>query len=300
MAISKKASTSSLVKKNVSKSLIVCPKTQRVFDRKGYKAETKISEGAFGEVYKGYSTSTGDKVAIKVMDLKKMAQRVQEVFLPREIEALATIRHKFVVEVFDIFQADDKLFIFMEFANQGDIKGWITKHGALEEAVAAYWFNQVCQALDYIHNTLEMVHRDIKVDNVLLHDHKAKLSDFGFARVVKAKDGKIPLSQTYCGTPTYYCPQLIDRRPYNAFCADNFAMGVMLFVMMNNKHPFSSSKMPQVRAQMNDPNHLSTRYIKDFPADYKELQEGFFVVDEENRMTVAQALQSAWLLRLKR
>ena len=104
-------------------------KTAAVFKKKGYTIEKKLNEGAFGQVFKGLDTKTGDPVAIKVMFCDKLGRKYEEKFWPRELAALSGIRHPNVVEIFDIIRAAGKLFIFMEFANGGDIASYLMKNG---------------------------------------------------------------------------------------------------------------------------------------------------------------------------
>ena len=81
-----------------------------------------------------------------------------------------------------------------------------------------------------------MAHRDIKVDNILLSNgpkYVAKLTDFGFATECwDRNENRVTMSTTFCGTKPYFSPQMVARKPYNAFAADCWAMGCTLFYML--------------------------------------------------------------------
>ena len=153
-------------------SLRLDPKTMAVFNKKGYTIEKKLNEGAFGQVFKGRNVKTEEEVAIKVMFIEKLGKKYEEKFWPRELSALIEIRHEHVIAVYDIIRCAGKLFIFMEFANGGDITGYISKHGAMNEALSCYWFTQCTRAMQYMHDVYHFAHRDIKLDNVLLHNNR--------------------------------------------------------------------------------------------------------------------------------
>lgn len=273
-------------------------KTAAVFKKKGYCVQKKLAEGAFGQVYKGMQVKTGETVAVKVMDLKKVGEKFKKKFLPRELAALIGISHQYVIYIHDIIRANNKIYIFMEFANGGDITSYLKKNGAIPETLTCYWFKQVSEALSYIHDELRMAHRDIKIDNVLLHDNIAKLTDFGFAKECWDNINNRPiLCETYCGTEPYYSPQLVARKPYNAYAADIWAMGVMLFCMLNNKFPFHFGDPQKMLAEQTNRRYIKGRYIKEFPRDLKDLQEKMFQVDENSRPLIGDILQHPWILR---
>ena len=177
--------------------------------------------------------------AVKVMDLERCNQKFKEKFLP----------HDNMVKVYDIFKSGGKIYIFMEFCPNGTLADIVKKGGPCPEDKTKYWFKQVNNALHFMHADKGICHRDIKVENVLLdRNDNVKLSDFGFAREVVV-NGEIVLSSTYCGTEPYYCPELVKKRDkrdsvlnYDPFKADTFAMGVMLFAMLNNKFPYHFDK----------------------------------------------------------
>ena len=273
-------------------------KTAQVLTRKGYFIEKKLNEGAFGQVYLGKTGKEKEKVAVKVMDLDKVGDKFKQKFLPRELAALMGIQHENVIYIYDIIRCGGRIYIFMEFANGGDITAYLTKNGPIPETLACYWFTQVSSALRFIHDDLKIAHRDIKIDNILLNNNVAKLTDFGFAKECwDANNDRVILSETFCGTEPYYSPQIVARKPYNAFSADSWAMGVTLFCMLNNKFPYHFGDTKRMLNEQTDPNYIKGRYIKKFPSDLRNLQESFFIENEKKRITMAQVMDHPWIVR---
>ena len=107
----------------------------------------------------------------------------------------------------------------------------------LPEPLAAQIFKKIVSAVAYMHER-SIVHRDLKLDNVLI-DQKGdefivKLIDFGFATKCN-KDEKL---NSKCGTPQYMDPDLTKHNAYLGQAADNWALGVILFIMVTGKLPF--------------------------------------------------------------
>jgi len=272
-------------------------KTAAVLKRKGYKILSRLSSGAFGQVYKAQKEGSDDFVAVKVMNLEKVSDKFKQKFLPRELAALIEVNHENVIQTYDIFRSNRKIYIFMEFAGNGDIAGYIKKHGAMKEPLACVWFTQICDALNYLHTEVHMAHRDIKIDNILLNEQNiAKLTDFGFAK--EAYDPirkRVILSETFCGTEPYYSPQILQRRSYDPFMADVWAMGVVLFAMVNNKFPFHFGDRKAMLKEQTDPNHLINRYTRKLSHDLKNLEERMFDPKENTRITFSDVLRHAWV-----
>ena len=189
-------STMSQSPNNTKKTLTWAAKTAAVLQKKGYTIQEMLSEGAFGQVFKGRLNrekdmkKTGDTasptslsksspssseeiVAIKVMFLENLGKNYIKKFWPRELFALTEIRHPHIIEVYDIFRSGGKLFICMEFADGGDMTGYMSaRQSPLSEPIACYWFTHCCLALEYMHDEHYIAHRDIKLDNVLLKNNK--------------------------------------------------------------------------------------------------------------------------------
>lgn len=92
----------------------------------------------------------------------------------------------------------------MEFAPNGNIQDYIVERSKapLKEDLAGYWMNQIFAALEALHDTYHIAHRDLKLENVMLGSKmEAKVADFGFARtIVLDRNGKVVKTNTFCGT----------------------------------------------------------------------------------------------------
>ena len=274
-------------------------KTVRVLKRKGYIIDKRLSAGAFGQVFKAIKENSKELAAVKVMELEKVSEKFKKKFLPRELAALTEVDHKHIIKVFDIFRSNKRIYIFMEFAGGGDLSQYLKDNGHMNEPTACKWFSQIVDALNYLHNHLFMAHRDLKIDNILLSDDQndAKLTDFGFAKEAwDQKNNKVVLSSTTCGTEPYYSPELVKRVNYDPFKADVWAMGVVLFAMINNKFPFKFNDGPkQMLKQQLNPQHIESRLIKRISKHLKKLFNKLFDTNESNRIGMNDILKDKWV-----
>lgn len=129
----------------------------------------------------------------------------------------------------------NKLMIFMENCGRQTLSGLMRKSKIFDEATAKKFFYQVAKGIRHVHSK-GICHRDLKPENVLIDENgDVKIIDFGFS-----SSGKTYLT-TYCGTPPFMCPEIVQKRPYNGMKADIWALGVMLFLMLNGKLPFKAT-----------------------------------------------------------
>ena len=298
-----KSSKSKFISEKRQQQELFSPKVLALIEHKGFKVENKLGQGSYGVVYKAMLIQTGQLAAIKVINLKSISKKSREKYLTREIETLIKSHHPNLINVFDIFRADNKLYIFMEFAENGDISHYRKKHNGIDEKLACRWFWQSNLGLEHLHDTLYTSHRDIKLGNILLDsDWVAKLADFGLAKQCYNPETKSNImSRTYCGTCSYECPQILQHHPYNGFKADIWSMGVTLFIMVHNKKPFdkNDNKKKMLKQMIKYyPKHLRNMYVKkDLPETAYKLQEDMLNPDEEKRAKVKDILQNEWLKR---
>ncbi|KAG8585051.1 hypothetical protein GDO81_004876 [Engystomops pustulosus] len=148
------------------------------------------------------------------------------------------MKHPNIVKFREAFEADDHLYIVMEYCDRGDLLETIKlQRGKLfSERTILHWFVQMCLAVQHIHEK-RVMHRDIKAKNIFLTQRRTiKLGDFGSARVLSSP---MAYACTYVGTPYYVPPEIWENLPYNNK-SDIWSLGCVLYEICTLKHPFQA------------------------------------------------------------
>ncbi|XP_010146232.1 PREDICTED: NUAK family SNF1-like kinase 2, partial [Eurypyga helias] len=149
-------------------------------------------------------------VAIKSIRKDKIKDEQDLVHIRREIEIMSSLNHPHIIAVHEVFENSSKIVIVMEYASKGDLYDYISERQRLTEQEARHFFRQVVSAVYYCHKN-GIVHRDLKLENILLDANgNIKIADFGLSNVYQQDK----LLQTYCGSPLYASPEIINGRPY--------------------------------------------------------------------------------------
>ena len=180
------------------------------------------------------------QVAIKVLR-PELAQSIGPERFLREIEIAARLQHPNILSLHDSGEADGFLYYVMPFIEGESLRERIVREGALPGSEAIRIAREVADALDYAHRQ-GIVHRDIKPANILLSQGHAVVADFGIARAVSASAAP-GLTQVgiAVGSPAYMSPEQalgdtnLDAR------SDVFALGVVLYEMLDGKPPFDGA-----------------------------------------------------------
>lgn len=277
-----------------------------VMDQYGYQIGKVIGHGSYGTVYEAYFSKQKTMVAIKIISKKKASEDYLTKFLPREIQVMKTLRHKYLVSFYQAIETTSRHYIIMELAPCGDVLEWIQKSGACSEALAGKWFSQLSLGIAYLHGK-GIVHRDLKLENLLLDKREnLKVSDFGFSKMVSPQTQPPPtpsyrmmscfshLSQTYCGSFAYACPEILLGLPYNPFLSDTWSMGVILYTLVVAHLPFDDTNLKKLlretQKEVSFPGHLQ---ISD---DVKDLVHRV-LRPASKRLNILEILKVTWVLK---
>ena len=202
----------------------------------GYLIKNNLGEGTFGKVKLGIYIKTGEKVAIKIINKKKLKEKNDQIHLKREIDLLQKINHTNIISVYEIFENYENYFIIMEYCSRGELFNYIVSKKRLNEGEAAYFFFQLINGIEYIHSK-GISHRDIKPENLLLtNNYILKIIDFGLSNYYEENINKY--LKTPCGSPCYSSPEMVSGLSYDGFKVDIWSCGIVLFAMLCGYLPF--------------------------------------------------------------
>ncbi|MHC5054020.1 MAG: protein kinase domain-containing protein [Planctomycetota bacterium] len=204
----------------------------------GFELLEKLGEGGMGVVYKAHQASMDRLVALKVLPerLANDKQFVSRFF--REARVAAKLDHPNIVRGIDVGSSGSDYFFVMEYVEGEDVGNILKERGKLPEKEALEIVVQVARALDHAQEH-DMIHRDIKPDNVLLTpDGVAKLLDLGLARSTSGDMTRMTVTGTAMGTPHYISPEQARGEADIDIRTDVYSLGVSLYHMLVGTPPF--------------------------------------------------------------
>ncbi|EGZ18023.1 hypothetical protein PHYSODRAFT_255780 [Phytophthora sojae] len=137
--------------------------------------------------------------------------------------------HRNVVASYFHFQEHQCLYLVGEFCNDGDLYTHLTSHtrnGVMDEQSSVHVMTQIFHGVDYLHRVLGIAHRDLSLENVLLHDGECKISDFGLS-VDAATRCKARVGKEY-----YMAPEVVAGKTNDPVKADIWSLGIMWFILL--------------------------------------------------------------------
>lgn len=210
-----------------------------------YDALEEIGSGGMGTVYKAFDRQKGDLCAVKVLRSELCSDRLFLQRFEREAQACISFSHANLVQVRDHgYTKCGAPFFAMEWLDGTALSTVLESKGVLACNEAVRIAIEICAALSHIHQ-LGIVHRDLKPANVVLTYEKsgqlrAKLVDFGIAKVTRLQHNNLTETGEIFGSPLYMSPEQCTGQPLDSR-SDIYSLGCLLFECLTGSPPFSGA-----------------------------------------------------------
>jgi len=265
-----------------------------------------LGSGTYAKVKYAVHVDSNKPAAIKIFNIVDLAGRymhnnnskkrdairhVQDMLL-EEMKVLRMLQHPNVVAYYNYYYGDTHIYLAMELVAGGELYYYVQQHGKLTEEKACSFFRQLVSALIYCHEQ-GVVHRDIKLENLLLtEDHKQlKLSDFGFSRTF----GQNELLSTVCGSCQYAAPEMTAETGYCAPPADVWSAGVVLYAMVYGAMPFGRHFEDTLAVMQSARNRNYTLDDNSVSRSGNDLLKQLLEPEPAQRITLQAVQQHSWM-----
>ncbi|XP_041051988.1 NUAK family SNF1-like kinase 1 [Carcharodon carcharias] len=254
--------------------------------RHRYEFRETLGKGTYGKVKKAVDRS-GRVVAIKSIRKDKIKDEQDLVHIRREIEIMSSLSHPHIINIYEVFENKDKIVIIMEYASKGDLYDFINEKQSLTEQEARRFFRQIVSAIHYCHKN-GIVHRDLKLENILLDAFgNVKIADFGLSNLYHHDR----FLQTFCGSPLYASPEIVNGRPYRGPEVDSWSLGVLLYTLVHGTMPFDGHDYRNLVKQITNGEYREPTK----PSDACGLIRWLLMVNPDRRATIEDVANHWWV-----
>ncbi|KVH92245.1 serine/threonine-protein kinase SAPK2-like [Cynara cardunculus var. scolymus] len=259
-----------------------------------YEVVKHIGSGNFGVAKLVKDQWSGELYAVKYIERgNKIDEHVE-----REILNHRSLKHPNIIRFKEVLLTETHLAIVMEYASGGELFDRISSAGRFSEDEARFFFQQLISGVRYCHS-MQICHRDLKLENVLLDGSstpRLKICDFGYSK------SSVLHSQpkSTVGTPAYIAPEVLSRKEYDGKIADVWSCGVTLYVMLVGAYPFEDDDDPR-NFRKTLTRILSVQYaVPDYvrvSLECKQLLSRIFIAHPEKRITIPEIQKHPWFLK---
>ena len=260
-----------------------------------YEIRQVLGKGKFGLVKLGIHRGSGRKVAIKIIN-KKLVTAIDVQQVKTEIDILKIAKHPNIIQLYDVFENENYIYIIMEYCAGGDLFSYIEKRGfRLPETRAAEIIHKLSTAVYFLHE-YGVVHRDLKPENILMTDNSSnadiRLVDFGLGKII----GPGEMCTDPFGTFSYVAPEVLKEKPYS-FKVDLFAIGIIAYLLVAGFLPFDheTSEKEIARQTVYEPTPFPISIWKNISNEARMFVDNLLQKNPEKRMDIKEVLQHKWL-----
>jgi serine/threonine protein kinase len=193
----------------------------------------ELGEGAIASVFYATHNASGNKYAIKDVDISSLSEQDFE-NVEKELEIHSKLQHPYIIKLVDFFKENSHVYIVLEYAENGNLFKYLTKNNPLDANEIGRFWTQTVKAIEHLHSR-QILMRDLKPENLLLDkDMNIKVCDFGWA----TRMDDLEYKKLKGGTFAYMSPETLEGREQGT-ASDIWSLGILLFELHHNREPFT-------------------------------------------------------------
>lgn len=202
-----------------------------------YTIERELGEGGMATVYLARDMRHGRQVAIKMLH-EPMASRVEAERFLSEIQTTAQLQHPHILPVLDSGESGGQMYYVMPYVAGGSLRARLVRERTLAVDESVTLVRGVAAALGFAHRH-GVIHRDVKPENILLHEGEPMVADFGIALAANRADTeRLTLNGLSLGTPSFMSPEQIAGTRALDGRSDQYSLACVLYEMISGRPPF--------------------------------------------------------------
>lgn len=258
-----------------------------------YVLRKLLGRGAYAQCYLT-EIESGEQYAMKVVRLRDIKSKKVQEKLESEIAIHSRLDNPNVVRMYRSFRGPEYVFMVLELCERGALDALLKRNGRLKEKHVARFIRQTVEGLMYLHNSVSVVHRDLKLGNLFLDSKlNVKIGDFGLSAVIKDGEKKV----TMCGTPNYIAPEvLFGKASGHSFEADVWSLGVIIYTLLVGVPPFQKKNVEDIYKMIKLNNYIFPEGC-DLSSDAIDLITQILNTNPLERPSLAQILGHKFLSR---
>lgn len=258
-----------------------------------YILTTLIGNGNYGKIFKA-ADSTGQELAVKVYNKRLMKSRwigkgktyISQIY--SEINIMQQLTHPNIINLLEVIDRPEsnKIYLVLEYMD----KGSLFENSPVSEKQAQNFFVQILTALEYLHETVQILHQDIKPQNILINSQgQIKLCDFGSASFI----GENKSFNNFTGTYAFMAPELHGGQyKMKGTAIDIWALGITLYYLLVGRTPYLSRKSVDLSEEV---RKTEIRIPQQFSVPLKNMLFKMFQKNPEQRATLEELKTCEWV-----
>lgn len=281
-----------------------------------YMLEKKLGSGNFGNVYYTSKKGTEKIFATKKIEKKMVDKGVMKTYFLNEIDVLKSTDHENLIKLYEVKSSKNNFYMIMEYLNGGSLAEAYMKYFSMHkkpfpEAYVQHFLREMAKGIYYLHKN-EIIHRDLKLENILFHfekeedlnnfnllNSKVKIIDFGFAKFLKCQD-----ADSICGSPINMDPSILKALAFKGndvsvkynLKADIWSLGIMVYFLLIGNQPFAGKSFSELFKKIDMGNYKIPKNLK-LSKQAISVINGLLMFESEDRLSAFDLLYHEFLTK---